>query len=218
MIKSQWKLLSDKTAALEMREKAIIFAGLLLLIGWVTIFYFVLPLMDSIEDSEKKIGTQMAQIQSTQKQIGLYQGALGKDPNTAVNESLAKTQSSIDEVDKLLAQLTVNFISPHKMREVLNELLKSDNNIKVTEFTALAAQKVNIDGVPANAKIIIYQHGIRLTVLGSYFDLQKYMKRVEELPWQFNWRVFDYTVEKHPLAKLEIEITTISTNERFIAI
>jgi MSHA biogenesis protein MshJ len=38
------------------------------------------------------------------------------------------------------------------------------------------------------------------------------------LPWRFYWKKFAYTVEAYPTAKLEIEITTISTNERFIAI
>lgn len=213
-----WKQLSDKVAQLQMREKVIVFAGLLLGIIYVGGFYGIMPMVEEADAARKTIASQAEQIKSTQSQIGLYEGALGKDPNTAVNESIAKTEASIEDVDKLLAQLTVNFISPHKMREVLNELLNSGNDIKVTEFTALAAEKVNIDGVPANADITIYQHGIKLTVQGSYFALQQYMQRIEEMPWQFNWKVFDYTVESYPDAKLEIEITTISTNERFIAI
>ena len=177
-----------------------------------------MPMLDEIEQAEVSMLAQQKQIETTQQQIGLYQGALGKDPNTAVNESIAKTEASILDIDKVLAQLTVNFISPHKMREVLKELLKSDSRIKVTDFKAVPAKKVNIDGVPANAEITIYQHGIRLTVQGSYFDLQQYIKRIEDLPWQFNWKHFAYSVENHPNAKLKIEITTISTNEQFIAI
>lgn len=218
MIKLKWQELSEKTATLQMREKWLVFGGILLLIGWLTMFYIIMPLMDEIEKANIAILAMSEKAQTTQQQIGLYQGALGKDPNKAVNESIEKTEASIVEVDKLLAQLTVNFISPHKMREVLTELLKSDSRIKVTEFTALPAEKVNIDGVPANADITIYQHGIRLTIQGSYFDLQQYIKRIEDLPWQFNWQDFAYTVLEHPNAKLEIEITTISTNEQFIAI
>lgn len=218
MIKEKWQELSDKTAALQMREKWLVFGGVILLVCWLTMFYVIMPTMEAIEKANIAIMAQDKKTETTQQQIGLYQGALGKDPNKAVNDSIEKTEASIVDVDKLLAQLTVNFISPHKMREVLTELLKSDSRIKVTEFTALPAEKVNIDGVPANADITIYQHGIRLTIQGSYFDLQQYIKRIEELPWQFNWQDFAYTVQDHPNAKLEIEITTISTNEQFIAI
>lgn len=217
-MKKQWQKLSEKVAQLQMREKIIIFAGVLLSIAWINVFYVVMPLVEQIDRAEKLIVTHEAETKTTQTQIGLYEGALGKDPNKSVNESIAKTEASIVEVDKLLAQLTVNFISPHKMREVLNELLKSENNIKVTEFSALPAQRVNIDGVPVNADITIYQHGIRMKIRGSYFDLQQYIQQIEALPWQFNWKRFVYSVDKHPIAELEIEITTISTNERFIAI
>jgi MSHA biogenesis protein MshJ len=104
------------------------------------------------------------------------------------------------------------------MREVLSQLLRSDESIKVTDFTSLPAEKVNVDGVTVDTDIIIYQHGLLLTVQGGYYDLQRYMKRLEALPWQFYWKTFAYTVLEYPNAKLEIEITTISTNERFIAI
>ena len=217
-MKVTWQTLSDKTAALQMREKVIVFGGGLALIFWLGAFYGIAPLIEDINKANSTITAQAIQIESTQSQIGLYEGALDKDPNTAVNESIKNTQVSIDDLDRTLAQLTANFISPHKMRDVLNELLKSDNNIKVTEFTAVQAEKVNIDGVPTNTDITIYQHGIKLTIKGSYFDLQKYMKRIEGLPWRFYWKKFAYTVEAYPTAKLEIEITTISTNERFIAI
>ncbi len=217
-MKATWQTLSDKTAALQMREKMIVFAGGLGLIVWLGAFYGIAPLIEDIDKANRTIKAQAMEIDSTQKQIGLYEGALDKDPNTAVNESIINTQASIDDLDKTLAELTANFISPHKMRDVLNELLKSDNNIKVTEFTAVEAEKVNIAGVPTNADITIYQHGIQLTIEGSYFDLQKYMKRIESLPWRFYWKKFAYTVEVYPTARLEIEITTISTNERFIAI
>jgi MSHA biogenesis protein MshJ len=217
-MKVTWRTLSDKTAALQMREKVIVFGGVLGLIFWLGAFYGIVPLIEDIDNANKTIKTQVTQIDTTQKQIGLYEGALDKDPNTAVNESITNTQASIDDLDRTLAELTANFISPHKMRDVLNELLKSDNNVKVTEFTAVEAEKVNIAGVPTNADITIYQHGIQMTIKGSYFDLQKYMKRVEALPWRFYWKKFAYTVEAYPTAKLEIEITTISTNERFIAI
>jgi MSHA biogenesis protein MshJ len=217
-MKALWQKASDKTAALEMREKGIVFGGLLILILWLSFLYGIGPLIDEIAAAEATIEAQAVQIETTQSQVGLYEGALGKDPNTAVNESINSTEASILEIDKTLTQLTANFISPHKMRDVLNELLKSDELIKVTEFTALEAEKINIDGVPANADITIYQHGIQLTIVGSYFDLQRYMKRLESLPWRFYWKKFAYTVEKHPSAKLEIEITTISTNEQFIAI
>jgi MSHA biogenesis protein MshJ len=218
MMKGNWNEISEKFAALEMREKVIVFAGLLLLTLWISFLYVIEPMTKDIAKAQGTIKTQKDEAGTTQRQIELFLGALGKDPNATINESIKNTQSSIKQMDQQLNELTVNFISPHKMREVLNELLKSDESVKVTDFTSLPAEKVGVDGTSNNTQITIYQHGIQLTVQGGYYDLQRYMKRLEALPWKFYWKSFAYTVLEHPNAKLEIEITTISTNERFIAI
>ncbi len=213
-----WRRLSDKTAQLQPREKGIIFVGILLVILWLNYMYLIEPVIAKISKANDTISEQALQIDTTQRQIGLYQGALGKDPNEAVNKSIAETEKSIKVIDQTLSELTANFISPHKMREVLSELLKSDDLVKVTEFKAIPASKVDIDGVPAGGGIIIYQHGIRMSISGSYYDLQRYVSRIEQLPWRFYWKSFAYSVEQYPKAKLNIEIMTISTNEQFIAI
>lgn len=217
-MKQTWQNLSDKVAALEPREKGIIFGGVMTLILWLNYMYSIEPIMIQKNKDESTITSQAEEIDSIQKQIGLYQGALGKDPNQAVNKSIIDTEKSIIEIDQTLSELTANFISPHKMREVLGELLRSDELIKVTNFTAIPAEKVDIAGVPSDTDITIYQHGIRLTITGTYFDLQRYVSRIEQLPWRFYWKTFAYTVVQHPTSQLEIEITTISTNEQFIAI
>lgn len=217
-MKDTWRKLSDRTAILQPREKGIIFGGVLMLILWLNYMYVIEPALDQISAAEQTMEQQSQQIGTTQQQIGLYQGALGKDPNEAVNKSIEETEKNIVEVDQALSELTANFISPHKMREVLVQVLKSDEVIKVTNFRAVPATRVDIAGVPSNADIIIYQHGIEMTVTGTYYDLQRYVQRLEQLPWQFYWKSFAYSVKQYPTAELKIEITTISTNEQFIAI
>ena len=217
-MKAHWIKLSEKFSALQMREKMIVFVGLLLLTLWFGYLYLIEPVTNDIVKATDTIREQQTQHESTQKQIELFLGALGKDPDLSVSESIKNTEASIKQIDQQLSDLTVNFISPHKMRDVLNELLKSDESIRVTDFISLPAQRVGVEGSTGKTDITIYQHGIQLTVEGGYYDLQRYMKRLEGLPWQFYWKSFAYTVLAHPNAKLEIEITTISTNEQFIAI
>lgn len=215
---AQWLKLCEKTAQLQMREKVIMFAGVLFLIGWLGSTLVVIPAYNEITAANKQIKDESRQINTSQQQIEIYQEALKEDPDVAVAHSITSIQNSLAELEKNLNVLTSDFISPNKMRSVLAELLKSESQIKVTRFTALAAVEMDIAGIPDSAGITLYQHGLKLTVVGSYFELQRYMKRLESLPWRFYWKVFSYKVDEYPLATLEIEITTISNNERFIAI
>ena len=201
-----------------MREKYIVFGAVLGGILYLGLMLYIVPTLEDIDSKKASIKNQGQEKATAQKQIGLYQGAMDKDPNQAVNESIKNTEADIAAIDQTLSELTANFISPHKMREVLNEILKNDEQVKVSSFAAVPAEKVKIDGVPASTDITIYQHGIKLTVSGTYYSLQRYIERLEALPWRFYWKSFSYEVDKHPEAVLKIEITTISTNEQFIAI
>jgi MSHA biogenesis protein MshJ len=217
-LKAHWQTLCDKTALLQMREKITLFCGVMFLIGWLGITVAIVPVYNQVKDGEQRIINENRQINTSQQQIVMYQDALKIDPDETVRQSIDSMKSALLELEENLNTLTSDFISPNKMRTVLTELLKSDNKIQVTRFTALAAVELDIAGIPDSAGITLYQHGLQLSVVGSYFDLQRYMKRIESLPWRFYWKFFHYKVTEHPQARLEIEITTISNNERFIAI
>lgn len=215
---AQWQKLCDKTAQLQMREKLIVFLGVLFLLVWLGLTLFIIPAYQEIKASEKQIADEYRQVATTEQQIQIYQDALKEDPDVAVTQSINSIKKSLSELEKNLDVLTSDFISPNKMRNVLTALLQSEKKIKVTRFSAMAAVEMDIAGIPDSAGITLYQHGLKLSVVGSYFDLQRYVKRLETLPWRFYWKTFSYKVQEHPQATLEIEITTISNNERFIAI
>lgn len=218
MIAEQWKILGDKTAQLQLREKWIIFAGLLFLLGWLGTDLLLLPLWDEIDIRQQQIERKNAQVEIAQQQIDEYREKLKKDPNVMVRQSIKTLENSISTLDKDLDTLTADFISPSKMREVLLQLLNSESRVKVTKFNALAAVAMDIPEIPEEIDIVLYQHGLKLSLSGSYFDLQRYLKQIESLPWRFYWKQFSYRVEQYPKSTLEIEIITISNNERFIAI
>jgi MSHA biogenesis protein MshJ len=214
----QWQTLADKVAQLQIREKALIFFGILFVLLWLAVTEILSPMMDDIGKTQKSIANTQDQIVTAQQQIEMYQQALAKDPNVQVQQSINTVQRSISRLDEELDVFTADFISPSKMREVLIGLLKSESKVKVIKFNAVAAVEMDIPEIPQSVGVTLYQHGLKISISGNYFDLQRYMKKVELLPWRFYWQVFSYKVEKYPKAILEIEISTISNNERFIAI
>ncbi|MFT4925788.1 MAG: MSHA biogenesis protein MshJ [Phenylobacterium sp.] len=215
---AQWKQLCEKTSQLQMREKVIMFVGVMFLIVYLAMTLAIMPTYSQVKLGKKQIVDEKRQINTTDQQLEIYQEALLEDPDVAVTNSINSIKMSLTELEKNLNVLTSDFISPNKMRNVLTALLRSENKIKVIKFNALAAVEMDIAGIPDSAGITLYQHGLKLSVVGSYFDLQRYMKRLESLPWRFYWKTFSYRVTEYPEALLEIEITTISNNERFIAI
>ncbi len=72
------------------------------------------------------------------------------------------------------------------------------------------------DALSANADIQLYQHGLRITLTGTFFDIQAYLNTIEQLPKKFYWRIFDYQMQRYPQAEVVMEIYTLSMNKEFI--
>jgi len=76
----------------------------------------------------------------------------------------------------------------------------------------------NIDTVLAasGSEVLLYRHGLRITMTGAFFDIQAYLDSIEQLPKKFYWEVFDYQMQEYPTAEVVMEIYTLSINKEFI--
>lgn len=66
------------------------------------------------------------------------------------------------------------------------------------------------------AEVLLYRHGLRITMTGAFFDIQAYLNSIEQLPKKFYWEVFDYNMQVYPTAEVVMEIYTLSINKEFI--
>ncbi|MFT5808792.1 MAG: MSHA biogenesis protein MshJ, partial [Moritella dasanensis] len=66
------------------------------------------------------------------------------------------------------------------------------------------------------AEVLLYRHGLRITMTGAFFDIQAYLDSIEQLPKKFYWEVFDYQMQEYPTAEVVMEIYTLSINKEFI--
>ena len=88
-----------------------------------------------------------------------------------------------------------------------------------------ADELINVDAISANmdavlassgSEALLYRHGLRITMTGSFFDIQAYLDSIEQLPKKFYWEVFDYQMQAYPTAEVVMEIYTLSINKEFI--
>ncbi len=106
----------------------------------------------------------------------------------------------------------MDLIQAHEMPEVLEALLSRSANLHMVALTSLAPEPL----MAGEQRINLFKHGIRLKLEGGYFDVYQYLKALEALPRHFYWKQFDYQVQEHPRAVVEMEIYTLSTSKEFI--
>lgn len=210
----QWYL---KYLALSQREQLLIlFSGvtLIVLLGYLLI---IEPISLNIKRIEQNLVSQHSQLSSMQLQSQMLDEELANDPNLRLASTLLALQARNRDLELNLQQSTANLVPANQMPAVLEELLSESKNVKLMALQSIAPTPV-LSVVKDAPEINLYRHGVMLTLEGNYFDIQRYLQKIEALNWQFYWKKFDYQVAAYPKALVEVQLYTLSTNQAFIGV
>ncbi|MBR7627849.1 MAG: MSHA biogenesis protein MshJ [Aeromonas popoffii] len=211
-LKAQWQAWADKIAALSQRERILILLTGLVLICAGAIYGW-------LDGAALRLAQDRVALTTAQRDLEIMdlenlgkQARLARDPDQSVREQLVRVEGDIDRLDAELKAQTVDLIQAHEMPAVLEALLSRSTNLHMLALTSLAPQPL----MAGDQRINLFKHGIRLKLEGGYFDVYQYLKALEALPRHFYWKQFDYQVQEHPKAVVEMEIYTLSTSKEFI--
>ena len=211
-LKAQWQAWADKIAALSQRERVLILLTGLVLVCAGAIYGW-------LDGAALRLAQDRVALTTAQRDLEIMdlenlgkQARLARDPDQSVREQLVRVEGDIDRLDAELKAQTVDLIQAHEMPAVLEALLSRSTNLHMLALTSLAPQPL----MAGDQRINLFKHGIRLKLEGGYFDVYQYLKALEALPRHFYWKQFDYQVQEHPKAVVEMEIYTLSTSKEFI--
>ena len=205
---------------LSLRERLlIVIAGLafILLFGFVT---FIEPAIKESERVAKQVQSRQDAVSDLEQQISQLQKAIQKDPDLPLRQRISSVKGKIADLDANLDGYTEDLVPANKMPELLEKVLSRSDKLTLLSMESIApVQLLNAqDAETSGNNINLYQHGVRLVLQGAYFDIQKYLAQIETLQWRFYWKVFSYDVQQHPVAQVELELYTLSTNAAFIGV
>jgi MSHA biogenesis protein MshJ len=219
-LEQEYKNLSIKFIKMTLREQVLILCCGLVVVILMMYTFLLEPLLDNSEklkqnrlSAEKKISTLVIQ-------VATLAGKLKTDPNSPVRERIDVLKEQIQTINKQLETQTDNLVPANKMAAMLESVLSGSKGLKLIELQSIAPVPILLEHPEEGEapKSGLYRHGVTLIFEGSYFDIQRYLEKLELLPWQFYWKKFDYLVDDYPTATVELEIYTLSTNKAFIGV
>ena len=233
-----WRTYSEKFLAISQREQILILVSGLVVI----IFGFFNLSIDgnlvAIAQDKKQVRQLSSANRSMENSIQTLQQSLMQDPNAALNRQIEQYEHKLAKVDQALLTLTSDLIDPIQMRHALVELLKVQKGVSLASFQLIGAtpmamgssrtadeksgqaqEKAPDKAEDAKAEVeslVLYRHGIKIKLQGSYFQLRDYLTQLESLQWKFFWQEFHYQLKEYPISELDIEIYSLSTRQEFI--
>lgn len=227
----QWQSYCEKYLVITPREQYMVLLTGLIAIIFIIHNFFIDANAIKITKLENQIVKLKAENRSSKASIGVFEEALSKDPNAALNSQISQYKTKLMKVDANLLKLTSDLIDPVQMRHALLKLLKTQKGVSLQSFQVIAAQPINMSSVDNSGnenqaenttsneqKLILYRHAIKIKLSGGYFQLRDYLTQLEVLSWKFFWQEFSYQLKEYPESELEIEMYSLSTKREFIGV
>lgn len=223
------KALLARWYALNAREQNLALLVAFAVFGMLYVLVVVDPLEAAIKAQHAEVSQLSAQMDDNQGALTDMQGKLAADPNLPYRTRLLAAQDRQNQLQAQLDGQTAALISPQQMKNLLQTLLKEQPGLQLNALSSFSeplqlskpdADKPDVDKTDAPPVAVLYRHGVRMQLSGSYFDVLKYLQQVEGSGWRLYWQRLDYRVgEAGPShAEIELEVYTLSRSAEWIGV
>lgn len=209
-----WKALLARIDDMSLRERAMLFASIslvILLLAYAALLDPVLRKQKSLIDRVARDQNQINEIRGQIEQIVRTGDAKGRHPEQVAVEALER---QIAELDRALAAKQSGLIAPERLPALLKDLLGRSKGVELESLRLLP-------GVPVKAgtgETSLYRHGVELAVKGSYFELLQYLEELEKRSSVLLWGSVELQVDQYPDVRLRVVIHSLSRNASLLAI
>lgn len=209
-----WKALLARIDDMSLRERAMLFASIslvILLVAYAALLDPVLRKQKSLIDRVARDQNQINEIRTQIEQIVRAGDAKGRHPEQVAVDALA---GQIAELDRSLAAKQSGLIAPERLPALLRDILGRSKGVELESLRLLP-------GVPVKAgtgETSLYRHGVELAVKGSYFELLQYLEELEKRSSVLLWGSVELQVDQYPDVKLRVVIHSLSRNASLLAI
>lgn len=223
------KALLARWYALNAREQNLALLVAFAVFGMLYVLVVVDPLEAAIKAQHAEVSQLSTQMDDNQSALTDMQGKLAADPNLPYRTRLLAAQDRQNQLQAQLDGQTAALISPQQMKNLLQTLLKEQPGLQLNALNSFSeplqlskpdADKPDADKTDAPPVAVLYRHGVRMQLSGSYFDVLKYLQQVEGSGWRLYWQRLDYRVgEAGPShAEIELEVYTLSRSAEWIGV
>ena len=231
----QLKNIANKINNLSLRERAMVFIGLIVVIFTLWDSLLITPLANEqkkvLSEINEKNAERIALVTKVQKSLEKSK----KDPDAENVARLKALRSRLIDVQAELESSTDNLVTPNDMPKILETVLHKTGGLTLSKLKSLGVTPLvakeetgvtaNKDKVAKNEKKLTaenidnaYKHGLRIEFNGDYLTTLNYLKELEALEWGFFWDGFELNVREYPDATTSIEIFTLSLKEDWIGV
>ena len=233
-ILEQCQMLADRFDGLVVRERLLLFgscvAGIYLLFDTL----LIMPASKEATRLSEEITAIESKIERRSSEKQVFERVAQRDPDAALKREQLKLQGKLLQLENDLEALSLRLVASENLPDILKAISEYAKSVKIQSLKTHPPEVIDIGGrkieiasmakaaqsyVKSDSKVAappserVYRHAISLRIEGRYFEVAEYLKELENLKWKFYWEGLDYKVAQFPMATVDIELYTLSTDE-----
>jgi MSHA biogenesis protein MshJ len=212
----------ERVDRMSLRERVLVFVvGVALLyVAWQTL------LMDPIAARGRAAQHRLEESRARLEKIDAA-GAAG-DPRVQTLERRRALQDRLSTLDARLREAAGGFVPPDRMADVLRDVLASQRGLRLVSIRNLPVVDLGItspaaapatatpDAAPAESGPFV--HPVEIVVEGDFASIVAYLRAVEGLAWQVQWRRLDLAAGDYPKNRVRIELGTLGLTRAWLSV
>ena len=202
--------------ALTLRERLMLFVGLLVVMGGLWEALLAGPLEAREQRASARIAATGSRVAELDAAMELAAQGIGGGMSGHV-ERRRSLEQQIEAAEETVRLFTSDLVDPGEMRHVLEQLIARQRGLTLVRAQNLEVRPL-LESETAASGPMLYRHGLRLELEGSYLDCLEYLEAVEALPWRLYWGSFGLSATGYPQNAIVIELYTLSLDEDWIGV
>lgn len=183
-MKLLWGRLAARINAMTMRERFLLFACVIAVLGGITQAFFISPLIDQQKVLVGQIDRKSNEMDILRDETNMEILKRRRDHVNELNAGTLKVQSDIDSVEREIAALSATGVDAGTISTMLRRVLRRSEKVTLVRVVQVGTELSAV--VPAGTQAAS-RSGLDITLAGSYLDLMEYFALLEkELP-QARW-------------------------------
>lgn len=234
--KVKWQRLADRVDAFSLRERALIFLAIALVLIVSVNLLLIDPLLTRSKNLQQRIVQDELQIKTMRSQIEELVAAANTDPDAALKARLENLRLQSEQTAATLQDIQSGLVPPQRIPALMQDLLRHSRSVSLVAMKTLPVETLGVAGAAAISSTsadagagertdlstgpvgAVYKHGVEITVQGSYLDLLSYLDSIEALRWQMFWGKAEVDGKNYPTVTLTLRLHTLSLDEAWLTL
>lgn len=221
----KWYDLKDKTAALSLRERAILLAVAVVLIAFLWAQFFYLGFEKELKKTKQEISQLQQEGWAQSDQLASLMTRLSHDPNAALFSEQRELQEKLEVLKDQIEIRLSHLIAPELMADVMRNVLSDYKGLRLLSAKNLPVEPLklvmNENDIAAKkqdeTQAVLFSHRFEMVLSGDYFQALSFLTSLENMNG-FYWTMLKYEVDAYPKAKITLQLSTLSLDEDWIGV